>query len=263
MQICRLKSLQRRIIYTLIGIGHSHLFYISFFVQLVNANNSTVCGADASYDNSASLLTYKSRVSTDISSSSIGGIVVKPAMASAELTCKYAQTVDGPVSISSIASFTGADVASETGSVGDDQITCEPFIMNGDTSESVTTGVTLGSQIKVSFLVGNKDMPIYVKSCQAKKDANTDDSADFYIVENGCDKTLAQIKPEQKAASCDADTCSVELWFEQFGFVVTGTTGTTFKSGINNKFIFRNGHIDFSLGVYHCLRHGAIYLWSA
>ena len=102
-----------------------------------------------------------------------------------------------------------------------------PFVMKGDTFESITSDVNLGSQIKVAFSIGNKDMPIYVKSCEAKKkDAATDDAVDFYIVENGCDKTLAKIEPEQKAASCTAEKCSVDLWFDQFGFVGSGTTGT-------------------------------------
>ena len=39
----------------------------------------------------------------------------------------------------------------------------------GDTFESITSDVNLGSQIKVEFSIGNKDMPIYVKSCEAKK----------------------------------------------------------------------------------------------
>ena len=40
------------------------------------------------------------------------------------------------------------------------------------------------------------------------------------------DEELAKIEPEQKAASCTAEKCSVELWFDQFGFVGSGTTGT-------------------------------------
>merc|ERR1711935_614628 len=175
--------------------------------------DSTICGADAVFDESAGVLTYKSRVSTTISSSSSGGILLNPVMTSTELTCKYAQSVDGSVNIKSIAAFTGADV-----------IFVESFIMNGDEFESVTTDVTLGAQMKVAFSVSNKDMPIYVKNCKAKKDAATANAVDFYIVENGCDKPIAQIEPKQKAASCTAEKCSVELWFEQFGFVVSGTT---------------------------------------
>ena len=73
-------------IYTLIGIEHFRLYFYRLFEHKVNVESSTICGADASFD--ASLLTYKSRVSTAISSSTVSGIIVEPVMMSAELTCK-------------------------------------------------------------------------------------------------------------------------------------------------------------------------------
>ena len=170
-------------IYTLIGIGHFRLYFYRLFEHKVNAKYSTICGADASFDDTASLLTYKSRVSTAISSSTVSGIIVEPVMMSGELIWWY---------------------------IWINNEWCQPWIANKG-------GIFHWQQG-------------YANLCQKlrgeKKDAATDDAVDFYIVENGCDKTLAKIEPEQKAASCTAEKCSVELWFDQFGFVVSGTTGT-------------------------------------
>ena len=121
--------------------------------------------------------------------------------------------VNGPVSISSIAAFIAADVESETGSFGDDQITVESFVMNGDTFESITSDVNLGSQLKVAFSIGNKDMPIYVKSW--KKDAATDDAVDFYTVENGCDNRENWTRTKSCFVLTAEKVLSVELWFDQ------------------------------------------------
>ena len=119
--------------------------------------------------------------------------------------------VNGPVSISSIAAFCCCwRGESETGSVGDDQIIC---VTEGDTFESITSDVNLGSQIKVAFSIGNKDMPIYVKSW--KKDAATDDAVDFYTVENDCDNRENWTRTKSCFVLTAEKVLSVELWFDQ------------------------------------------------
>ena len=81
--------------------------------------------------------------------------------------------------------------------------------------------------MKVIFSI-EENLPIYVKSCKAKKSATTDNSVDFYLVESGCEKPktgiIAQIEPEQQSGSCDSGKCKVELLFNQFGFVADGAT---------------------------------------
>ena len=200
-----------------------------------NADQSKVCGADATYDSTNTILTYKAKVSTDIASSSFNRIVVKPVMKAIELTCKYKQTVDGLQKVFAIADFVSANIPADTGSVGKDEVTAESFELVAGSYQKITSDVTLGSQVKVKFSIADEKMPIYVNSCKAKKSAATDNPTDFFMIENGCVKTstdptsaLAQIKTKRKTGSCSSGVCSVELEFEQFAFVGTATTGKVF-----------------------------------
>ena len=120
--------------------------------------------------------------------------------------------------------------------------------------------MTLGEEMKVTFSIG-KDLPIYVKSCKAKKSSSADNSVDFFLVESGCEKPktgiIAQIDPQQQDGSCDSGTCKVELFFNQFGFVADGASaGKPYEVIItSSNQCFRLSKPDFQSGLQHCLWH--------
>ena len=103
--------------------------------------------------------------------------------------------------------------------------------------------VLLGEEMKVVFSIG-ENLPIYVKSCKAKKSSTTDNSVDFFLIESGCEKPktglIAQIDPQQQGGSCDSGKCKVELLFNQFGFVSDGaSSGNLFSESL----VFRKTQI--------------------